>query len=416
LILGVDLGGTKILTAVVEPDGRMVSRDHSVTPAAKGPDAVVQAILDSAERALRQAGIPPSSLRAIGIGAPGLSDPSTGILFTSPNLPGWENVPLRDIVEEKFAVKTFLINDGNAAALGEFYFGAGRRARNFIYVTVSTGIGGGIMIGGRIYTGAAGTAGEVGHMTIDPQGPPCNCGNTGCWEQFGSGTALTREARSQILAGAKTSILDHAGGEMERVNPEAIHRAARNGDSLARDLIVRTGTYVGIGLANLINLFNPELVVIGGGLSNIGDLLLEPAYREAERRSFRQSYRSVRFSGAQLGRNSGVLGAAAFANDERERGSGGWERRDFRGNHKSRPEKGESLQEILFVSAAALPILAVGGAAGNIICIHNVVAVLTMVGLLGREGRIVKKNFWIAIGYGLLAGVLAWIFLDLGGL
>jgi glucokinase len=323
LILGVDLGGTKILTAVVEPGGRMVSRDHSVTPAAKGPDAVVQAILDSAERALRQAGIPPSSLRAIGIGAPGLSDPSTGILFTSPNLPGWENVPLRDIVEEKFAVKTFLINDGNAAALGEFYFGAGRRARNFIYVTVSTGIGGGIMIGGRIYTGAAGTAGEVGHMTIDPQGPPCNCGNTGCWEQFGSGTALTREARSQILAGAKTSILDHAGGEMERVNPEAIHRAARNGDSLARDLIVRTGTYVGIGLANLINLFNPELVVIGGGLSNIGDLLLEPAYREAERRSFRQSYRSVRFSGAQLGRNSGVLGAAAFANDERERGSGG---------------------------------------------------------------------------------------------
>jgi glucokinase len=316
LILGVDLGGTKILTAVVDPKGEIVSRDHSVTPSAKGPESVVQAILDSAERTLQQAGIRPSDLRTIGVGAPGLSDPQTGVLFTSPNLPGWDNVPLGDIVQEKFGQKVFLINDGNAAAVGEFYFGAGRASRNFIYVTLSTGIGGGIMIDGRIYTGANGTAGEIGHMTIDPQGPPCNCGNIGCWEQLGSGTALAREARSEILAGAPTSILNRAGGDPEKVNAEIIHRAAEEGDSLAMELIARTGMYVGIGLANLINIFNPERIVIGGGLSNIGDMLLEPAYREAERRAFQQSFQAVRFLRAELGRNSGVLGAAAFAHEQ----------------------------------------------------------------------------------------------------
>ena len=322
MILGVDLGGTKILTAVVDPMGKMLSRDHSITPAARGPEAVVQAILDSADRALSQAGIQSSDLRTIGVGAPGLSDPRTGVIFTSPNLPGWENVPLGDIVEEKFGKKVFLINDANAAAVGEFYFGAGRTARNFIYVTISTGIGGGIIIDGRIYAGANGTAGEIGHMTIDPEGPPCGCGNTGCWEQLGSGTALAREARSRISAGARSSILDLAGGDVEKVNAEVVHRAAQEGDSLAMELIARTGMYVGIGLANLINIFNPERIVIGGGLSNIGDMLLEPAYREAERRSFKQSFRGVRFFRAELGRNSGVLGAAAFAHEEWKQGSG----------------------------------------------------------------------------------------------
>lgn len=316
LILGVDLGGTKILTAVVDPTGKMVSRDHSVTPASRGPEAVVQAILDSADRALSQAGIRSTDLYTIGVGAPGLSDPGTGVLFTSPNLPGWEDVPLGDIVEKKFEKRVFLINDANAAAVGEFFFGAGRMARNFIYVTISTGIGGGVMIDGRIYTGSTGTAGEIGHMTIDPKGPPCNCGNIGCWEQLGSGTALAREARRNILAGARTSILNHAGGDVERVNAEIIHRAAQNGDSLAMELIAQTGMYIGIGLANLINLFNPELIVIGGGLSNIGEMLLEPAYREAEHRSFKQSFRAVRFLQAELGRNSGVLGAAAYAYEQ----------------------------------------------------------------------------------------------------
>jgi glucokinase len=316
LILSIDLGGTKILTAVTNSQGKMLSRDHSITPALKGYEAVIQSILESAHRALDQADVAIEKITAIGVGAPGLSNPETGILFTSPNLPGWRDVPLRDIVQERLAKKTFVINDANAAALGEFYFGAARGARNFIYITLSTGIGGGIVIDGKIYSGAIGAAGEVGHMTIDDKGPICNCGNRGCWEMLGSGTALAREARHRIKEGVATSILGYVEGDVEKVTAQVIHNAAEQGDSFAKELITRTGYYVGVGLANLINIFNPELIVIGGGLSNIGDMLLKPAFKVAGERAYKEAFQAVRFASAELGRNSGVLGAAAFALQE----------------------------------------------------------------------------------------------------
>jgi len=316
LVLGVDLGGTKILTVVTNSQGKMLSHDHSITPAPKGHEAVIQSILESAHRALEQADVVISELTAIGLGAPGLSNPETGILFTSPNLPGWRDVPLRDIMQERLGKKTFVINDANAAALGEFYFGAARGIRNFIYITLSTGIGGGIIIDGKIYSGAIGAAGEVGHMTIDDEGPICNCGNRGCWEALASGTALAKEARHRIKEGVATSILEYAEGDVEKVTAQVIYSAAEQGDSLAKELIARTGYYVGVGLANLINIFNPELIVIGGGLSNIGDMLLEPAFKVAEERAYMEAFQAVRFASAELGRNSGVLGAAAFALQE----------------------------------------------------------------------------------------------------
>jgi len=316
LILGVDLGGTKILTAVTNSQGKMLSRDHSITPAQKGHKAVIQSILESVHRALGRADVAISDLIVIGVGAPGLLNPETGILFTSPNLPGWRDVPLRDIIQEKLGKKTFLINDANAAALGEFYFGAARGVRNFIYITLSTGIGGGIVIDGKIYSGAIGAAGEVGHMTIDDDGPICNCGNRGCWEMLASGTALAKEARHRIKEGVKTSILEYAEGDVEKVTAQVIQSAAEQGDSLAKELIGRTGYYVGVGLANLVNIFNPELIVIGGGLSNIGDMLFEPAFKVAGERAYKEAFQAVRFASAELGRNSGVLGAAAFALQE----------------------------------------------------------------------------------------------------
>ncbi len=319
LILGVDLGGTKILTAVTNSQGKMLSRDHSITPAQKGHEAVIQSILESAYRALEEADVAVSALTAIGVGAPGISNPETGILFTSPNLPGCRDVPLRDIMQERLGKKTFLINDANAAALGEFYFGAARGARNFIYITISTGIGGGIVIDGKIYGGAIGAAGEVGHMTIDDDGPICNCGNRGCWETLASGTALAREARHRIKEGVRTSILEYAEGEVEKVTAQVIHKAAEQGDSLAKELIARTGYYVGVGLANLINIFNPELIVIGGGLSDIGDMLLEPAFKTAGERAYKEAFQAVRFASPELGGNSGVLGTAVFALQEMKR-------------------------------------------------------------------------------------------------
>jgi len=319
LTMGVDLGGTKILTAVVNSRGEMMSRDHSITPAAQGPDAVIQFIMQSMNRSLGQAGIAISDLAAIGVGVPGPSDPDAGVLFTAPNLPGWRNVPLRDIIEKATGVKSFLINDANAAALGELYFGAAQGARHFIYITISTGIGGGVIIDGKIYTGTVGTAGELGHMTIDDKGPRCNCGNTGCWETLASGTALAREARLRIKEGAATTILKHVDGDMEKITAQVIQAAAEQGDDLAKELIDRVGYYLGVGLANLLNIFNPELIVIGGGLSNIGDMLLTPAIRTAGERAFKDAYRTARFAPAKLGRNSGVLGAAAFALHEMNR-------------------------------------------------------------------------------------------------
>jgi glucokinase len=223
---------------------------------------------------------------------------------------------LRDILQERLGKKTFLTNDANAAALGEFYFGAARGVRNFIYITISTGIGGGIVIDGKIYTGAIGIAGEVGHMTIDDNGPICNCGNRGCWETLASGTALAREAKRRIHEGVKTSILKYVDGDLESLTAPAVHKAAEQGDKFARELIARTGYYVGVGLTNLINIFNPELIVIGGGLSNIGDMLLEPAFKTAEKRAYKEAFQAVRFASAELGGNSGVIGAATFALEE----------------------------------------------------------------------------------------------------
>ena len=316
LILGIDLGGTKILASVITSQGEMLSRDHSVTPAAEGPEGVIPAIHASAERALEGASILMDRVSAVGVGAPGLADTEAGILYTSPNLPGWKDVPLRDILQEKFKKRAFLINDGNAAALGEYYFGAAKGTSHFIYVTISTGIGGGIVVDGKVLHGSRGFAGEIGHMTIADKGPPCHCGNRGCWEALASGTALAKAARKRIKMGADTTILSFAEGEIDKVTAQTVQSAAEKGDSLANQLILKTAYYFGVGLANLINIFNPEMIVIGGGLSNMGNRLLKPAYEVAQERAFDRAYRAVRFVRAALGRNSGVLGAAAFAFDE----------------------------------------------------------------------------------------------------
>ena len=317
--IGIDLGGSKILTGLVDSQGKILVSDERATPATKSARAVTRAILDSVHDVLENGAIRISEVAAVGIGAAGISNPDTGVVFASPHLPRWRDVPLRDILQEKLGKQVFLMNDANAAALGEFYFGAARSARDFIYITLSTGIGGGIVIGGRLYTGTIGCAGEVGHMTIDDNGPVCGCGNRGCWEALASGTALAEEAKRRIKEGTATSILRYAGGRMEKVTAEIIHKAAQRGDSLARELIGRTGYYVGVGLANLINIFNPELIVIGGGLSNIGDMLLQPAFKVARQRAYEQAFQAVRFASAELGRNSGMLGAAAYALQETEK-------------------------------------------------------------------------------------------------
>jgi glucokinase len=321
LILGVDVGGTKIAAAVVTDEGKIISRGYGSTSAQAGPQVVIDNIFHTINRAISSSNVVLSQLSGIGIAAAGIIDSKKGKVIFSPNLPGWHEVPLGDAVHQRFNVSTYLGNDASLAALGEWRFGVKKQVANLIYVTVSTGIGGGIICDGKLYTGVLGVAGEVGHMTIDVNGPRCNCGNVGCWETLASGTALAREAVKHIKEGASTSIVEFAGGDLTRVDAKVVFEAAKQGDKLANQLIARLGYYLGVGLANLVNIFNPELILVGGGVAKMGDLLLEPAIRVVEERAFTTSATSVQIRPALLGDDSSILGAVAFVLDNLAEGS-----------------------------------------------------------------------------------------------
>ena len=311
-VLTVDLGGTKIIAAVVLPDGKIISRNYCLTMADKGPEAVSDRILSAVDRAIAQAKLKTSELIGIGVAAAGVLDTNRGIVTTSPNLPNWRNVPLRDILADKSGVVTYIINDANAAALGEHRFGAGMGFDNIIYLTVSTGIGGGIIIDSKLYSGTDGCAGEVGHMTIKADGPQCHCGSFGCLEALASGWAVAKAAITRINNGEKSSIVELVDGRLESITAEMVAVAARRGDRLAADIVSEAAKYLGIGLANLVNIFNPELIVIGGGLSKMGDMLLKPARKVLKERAFKLPVDTVRVVRARLGNNAGIIGAAAY--------------------------------------------------------------------------------------------------------
>jgi glucokinase len=315
LVLAVDLGGTKISTALVSPQYRVVARDYQLTLAAEGPQPVVARLIAAIERILADHSISPTQLHGISIAAAGAIDRERGLITLSPNLPGWHDIALREIVSARFGVGTFLINDAKAAALGEHRLGAGQGVDNLIVVTVGTGIGGGIIINGSLYYGTSGSAGEIGHMTIDVNGPKCACGNTGCWEMLASGAAMTREAVRRIGLGENSLLNEMVKGRLTDITGEKIEAAARRGDPLAQQIVARTAQYLGVGLVNLVNIFSPGMITVGGGLAKMGDLLLEPARRLMRERAFHQASSVVRIVPAQLGPEAGVLGAAVFARE-----------------------------------------------------------------------------------------------------
>ncbi len=312
-VLAIDMGGTKIRTAIVSDKGEIKAREYCLTLADEGLEPVTGRIFSSIDRLLSPGNIDLPQLRGISIAAAGAIDSEKGLITSSPNLPGWHDVPLRDIVSSKYKVNAFLINDASAAALGEHQFGAGRGVNNLICLTVGTGIGGGIIIDGRLYLGQSGSAGEIGHMTIDVDGQRNHCGNIGCLETLASGTAIAREAIRRIKRGDRSSLTEVVGGEIESITAQKVSVAAQEGDSLASEVIFQAATYLGIGMVNLVNIFNPEMIVVGGGVAEVGDLLLEPARQVVRERAFQLSAQAVRIVRAQLGDNSGLLGAAVFA-------------------------------------------------------------------------------------------------------
>ena len=312
LYAGVDLGGTKILVIIADEQGKVLAEDRVLTHASEGPEAVIARVVEALRQAASAAGIDVRALRAGGVSAPGPIDAPAGIITQPPNLPGWHDVPLARLLQEQLGAPFVLENDANCGAVGEHLFGAGKGLHDLIYVTVSTGIGGGIIIDDKLYVGASGAAGEVGHMVISRTGPKCGAGHVGCLEAFASGTAIAARADEAIAQGRlpRTARLAEHNPPL---TAETVYLAAQQGEAEASAMIAEAGSYLGLGLASMVNAFNPQAIVLGGGLTNMGEMLLGPAVDTARERSFAQSFADVRIVEGELGERAAALGAVAVA-------------------------------------------------------------------------------------------------------
>ncbi|MER9211188.1 ROK family protein [Mesorhizobium sp. M0663] len=314
--LAFDLGGTELRGALVESGGHVIAHVSAPTMAIAGSEAVIGQIIALAGDLLTQH--PQAKVAGIGVGAPGPLDPKAGIVIAPPTLAGWHDVPLIDILGKYFGLPVRLENDANAAALGEWRFGAGRGTGSMVFVTVSTGIGGGVVAEGHIYHGRRGLAAEIGHMTITGEGDRCFCGAVGCFEAVASGTALGRRATA-LTAPGDGSLLRRLAADGD-VSARHVVEAARAGDGRARTLIEAEANWLGIGFTNLLHLYSPDLIVMGGGLANGFDLLA-PSIRAVVEQRAMPAYRDVPIVPAQLGNQAGLIGAASLILWEGEPGA-----------------------------------------------------------------------------------------------
>lgn len=304
-VVALDLGGTHIRSALINEEGEILARAERETLAQEGPEAVIGRI----EACIRDVA---RGTEAIGIAAPGPLNPWKGIIHQAPNLPGWREVPLADILHRTFKVPVHLNNDANLAALAEHRFGAGQGVNDLIYLTISTGIGGGIITQGRLLLGAKGLAAEVGHMTLEPEGPPCGCGGRGHLEALAAGPAIARRAVEEIEKGIETSITRLVKGELSKVTAKVVAQAAQEGDPLAHSIFKEAGFYIGLGITNLLHILNPQLVILGGGVSKAGDLIFDPIRATVKARAMPSYQEGLKIVPLALGGDVGLLGAAAF--------------------------------------------------------------------------------------------------------
>ncbi len=319
-ILAVDLGGTQIRAALCDAGGQIFRREATLTNAQEGFDAVIGRLVATMERALE--GTAPAEISAIGIGAPGPLNPTTGVILDAPNLPGCQDVPLRNMITERFGRPTFLGNDANLAALAECTFGAARGVRDAVYLTISTGIGSGIVSGGQMVLGANGLAAEAGHMTVLAGGPRCSCGNRGCLEALAAGPAIARDVVRRIKAGKESRLKKMAGGDLAKIDARMVAEAARNGDRMSIRAYYRAGRYLGVGIVSLLHLFNPRMVVLGGSVTKAGALLFEPMQETVRAMAHTPYLDGLAIVQAALGDDVGLLGAVALAGREMDGMSG----------------------------------------------------------------------------------------------
>jgi len=309
-VLAIDIGGTKLAAGIVDTEGRILARGEVPTRAKEGLEPVLGRIVGLGRDLLARPEIGDVRVHRIGVGCAGPVDLKAGVVFNPPNLPGWVRVPLSDRVQQALGLPTVLENDANAAALGEFRYGAGRGARSIVYMTVSTGIGGGIILEGKVWHGLKDAAGEIGHMTVCPDGPVCGCGNRGCLEAMSSGTSIARRAGEALAAGRDTKLR-----RVAKPTSADVVRLAQQGDSVAAEIWDQAVRYLGIGVAAVITILAPERIVIGGGVTKAGDVLFQPLREHVRQRVQLVPVESVPILPATLGPDVGILGAAAVAMD-----------------------------------------------------------------------------------------------------
>lgn len=307
-VIGIDLGGTKITTAIADLSGEIIEKTTLATGSKEGEAVVMERIIQSVEMVLEASGLPQEEVWTIGIGAPGPLDADSGSIITTPNLP-FRNYSLTRPLKSRFGIPAYLDNDANVAAIGEWMFGAGMGFENVIYITVSTGVGGGAVLNGRPYHGSNSNALEIGHMTIEPFSKyRCNCGNYGDVESLCSGTAISKRAQEAIAQGRDTILTKH-----DVITPYEIYQAYEEGDALSREILDKAWEYLGIAVANLILTFDPDLIAIGGGVSRIGKAMFDAVKASAQKRCFDFMFDSVKIVPTGLKQDTGVIGAVALA-------------------------------------------------------------------------------------------------------
>lgn len=314
-IIGVEMGVDFISVVLTDFAARVIWRHQERTDRREEQAAILDRVLATIETAVGQAGMHSLPILGLAFGVPGLVDVESGTLLYAPNL-HWENVPLREMLQARFTFPVFVENEASIAAFGETFFGVARGSRNVLYVSAGVGIGGGLVLDGRIYPGGAGFAGEVGHMTIEPNGLPCECGNRGCWETVASQSAVFRRVHEQIAAGTLSSLARFKNGKREHLTLPIVIGAAEEGDVLARQTLYETGKYLGIGLANLVNALNPEMVVFGGILCLAKEFLLPVIQQTISERALRWSSRATQIVVAAYSSDACVMGAVAMVYDQ----------------------------------------------------------------------------------------------------
>jgi glucokinase-like ROK family protein len=310
-VIGIDMGVTHLGLVIADFAARILSETEIPFDISQGPITCLKIVEDQVRDLLAQAGLESSDILAIGMGVPGPIVAEAGMVSAPPIMPGWHNFPIRNHLEKLWGCPISLNNDAELGALGEWAYGAGRGDQHLAYIKVGSGVGAGLLLDGRIYGGATGCAGEIGHITIQNGGPICSCGNSGCLEALAGGHAIARKAREAVRMGKRTQLASiHP---TEKITARDVTDAARLGDLVSQQILSEAGVYLGIAVASLVNLINPNVVVVGGGVAHMGDLLLEPIRQIVRERSLQSAAQSVRISAAVLGRRLSSMGAVAQA-------------------------------------------------------------------------------------------------------